>query len=42
MESLSTLRNYYEKFGRFLKTVILLERYFNKLTTLTKNNDQEI
>ena len=42
MENLSTLRNYFKKFGRFLKTVILLERYFNKLTTLTKNDDQEI
>ena len=42
MENLSTLRNYYEKFGCFLKTVILLERYFNKLTTLTNSDDQQI
>ena len=42
MENLSTLQNYYEKFGCFLKTVILLERYFNKLMNLTTIDDQGI
>ena len=40
MQSLSTLKKYYEKFCCFSKTVIFLERY-NKSTNLTSNNDQE-
>ena len=42
MQSLNTLQNYYKEFCCFSKTVIFLERYFNKLTNLTNNNDQEI
>ena len=42
MENLSTLENFYKKFNRILETVILLERYFNRLTTLKNGDGQQI
>ena len=42
MENLSNLENYYKKFYLFLETVVLLEKCFNRLTTLKNNDDQKI
>ena len=42
MENLSTLESYCKKFNRFLGTIILLKKYFNRLTTLNNDDDQQI
>ena len=41
MERLKTLEDYYRNFEYFLKVVILLDKYFSRLTNLTVLEDQE-
>ena len=41
MERLKTLEEYYRNFEYFLEVVILLDKYFSRLTNLTVLEDQE-